>query len=341
VAYLFEGRIIMKLVRFAIINLPELEEAKPFKIEIGDARIALNPTANEGHKGSSFLAVAKCQFLNSPSVDEICRVVIPEEENKMCEFGIESIADMLSVFGSSQRSILSPSPCVAIEFESEAEGNILKSTKGIKVEQRQYDSSRVTIPFEEQYLKAITDRLAGLALLAEVKTEGEAGKYRDLARFFELAFNRPFVHLEKILYTFLAPMPYGYERKEVRKWISLRHPASHADLNRCQGFAVTSDVRDFLMRMEQAAIDTLFNKKEWHNVSTERRAVWRPRVWSTSENGQLQIVQGSKDVRIYFRTYDELGSYPKKLTASVSPIQDNWYCQFYLDPAALTAPAPS
>ncbi|MDB5050378.1 MAG: hypothetical protein JWO30_3449 [Fibrobacteres bacterium] len=324
----------MKLVRFAIINLFDTNEAKPIEIEINGSRVILNPATDEGQKGVSYLAVAKYHLSKPLTLDEIGRILIPEEEKGKCEYAIESIADILSVFGSSRRSLLSPTPCAAIEFESETEKEFLKSTKGIKVNQKQYSTSKFIFPFESQYINAITDRLGGVALLAEVNTEGEAGKYRDLVRFFEFAFNRPFTQLDKIIHSFLAPMPYGYERKEIKEWISFRHAASHADLQKTQGFAVTSDVRDFLMRMEQAALDTLFNKKEWHNASTLRRDIWRPQVWSKSAKGDLSIIQGSKDVSIFFRTYDDLGSYPRNLKASVSPISENWYCHFYMDPNA-------
>ena len=197
----------MKLVRFAIVNLFNTNEAKHFETEINGVRVRLNPTTIDGQKGVAFLAEAKCQLSKLLALDEIGRIVIPDEEKVKCEFAIESIADILSVFRSSQRSILSPAPCMAIEFESEDERNFLKSTQGIKVNQKQYSTTRFTFPLEPHYLNAITDRLGGVALLAEVKTESEAGQYRDLVRFFEFAFNRPFTELDKIIHTFLAPMP--------------------------------------------------------------------------------------------------------------------------------------
>lgn len=320
----------MLIVRFAIIYLKPSQDIGAISVEIGGVSVNLNPVPDEKESGTSLLAIAKCPLSELPIKDDKNRLVIPKSAREKCEFAIESLANLFSVFGACARSLLSPTPCLALQFENEQEKDFLNSSRGIASVYNNHNGTRHSIPLEPVLVSALTDRLDGVALLAETYSANESGRYRELVRYFELAFALPFTNVEKKLYEFLKPSPFGYTREEIRDWISQRHPSSHADLRETSTIALTSDVRDYLMRMEQAALDVLFNKSVWREKSTNRRDVWKPTAWTTARQDGLTTIKGSK-LSMFFRLYDEFDVYPKKLQATLNRIEDNWYCEYNRD----------
>lgn len=86
-------------------------------------------------------------------------------------------------------------------------------------------------------------------------------------RVFKRAFRLGPFDLIDPLAEFLAPGHVGYTHEEVRRWIELRQPATHAD--RRPYFVLERDVQPVVERMIQAAYDVLFNKKIWQDKSRE------------------------------------------------------------------------
>lgn len=319
----------MKLLRFAILNLDTGKDIDRQSMEISGTRIDLVPTGEvEGNK--TFLIHASRDLPDPPLKDSKGRIVVNQEQRELCEFSIELLSRLLSVFYGCSQSLLSPSPCVVFIFDNEQEKDYLESSKGMRIEQRVEYGTRAPIEFSDTLVNSVSDRIDGIALLSEVYCNSESGKYKEFVRFFELAFALQFTQLEKKLYEFLKPTPYGYTRDEIKEWVSHRHPSTHADMKKTQELSLTSDIRDYLLRMEQAALDVLFNKSKWRERTTERRDLWRPDSCSTSKDGKLVVREGSS-LSILFRVYDEFGVYPKNLKASLSEIKDNWYCKFNED----------
>lgn len=316
----------MRLRRFAIAIFRTQKEIPSCETRIVDIDIRFTKMEQIGESGQAFLVSSTSTMSELPPIDSENRIVVPVELRERSESAIQSAIDLIATFQGCSRSVLSPTPSIAFEITVPEERDYLESTIGIKTMERQDSGVRGPIPLDSKLLSALGDRLAGVALLAEAYSGGEAGKYREFVRMFELAFRRPFTQLEKILNKFLSPTPFRYTRKEIRGWIVLRHPLSHADLKKTQGIAVTSDVRRHILRMEQAALDVLFNKKVWSNTSVERRSLYSPDACTTSESGNAVVKQGT-NLNFSFRIYDEFGIFPKMLTAELSNIEDSCYCK--------------
>lgn len=316
----------MKLLRFAILNLRTSQELEHKSLEISGTRINLVPTGViEGHK--TFLIHSSRDLSELPRKDQKDRIIVDREQREQCEFAIDLVSRLLSVFYGCSQSLLSPSPCVALIYENDEEDEYLNSSKGILIEQRVENGVRSPIEFTSELVNSLTDRIDGVALLSEVYCNSESGRYKEFVRFFELAFGLQFTQIEKKLFEFLKPMPFGYTRSEIKEWVSHRHPSTHADMKKTQELSLADDVRDYLLRMEQAALDVLFNKTKWRDKSSERRDVWKPESCSTAKDGKLIVRKGSS-LSMLFRVYDEFGVYPKNLQATLSDIKDDWYCKF-------------
>jgi len=142
------------------------------------------------------------------------------------------------------------------------------------------------------YPQALMDRLEGAALMAECMSNSSMlGQYRECVRLFELAFRLKPKMLEVPLSAFLAKAPYQYSRAEVAEWLALRDQASHADKLISTRLAFDRDVRRFIDRMRQAAMEVLFNKTEWHRDSDARRTVWAPLIGLLPDSG-LHATEG-------------------------------------------------
>jgi hypothetical protein len=111
-------------------------------------------------------------------------------------------------------------------------------------------------------------------------------------RLFERAFALSPSQFEKKLSQFLQGADLGYDRSEVKQWVELRNPATHAnDLTR-DHIVLESHVRPVIARLEQAAYDVLFNKKTWAEPSRERRTQWRPDVATIAAKNAVRITKG-------------------------------------------------
>jgi len=266
---------------------------------------------------AGWLVSGVLNVIGLPDLDNDRRIVIPLEWREPCEDAIEVVANLISVLGRCSRTILSPIPCIALEYESHQERRFLEDSGGIAVEDRLSEMA-VRAPIsrtDPRLIAALSDRPSGLTLLAEAYSAGgESSQYRDYVRFFELAFMLPCSKLAKKLTQFLSPSM-GYTRSEIQGWMDLRDALSHGDLRKAEFIALASDIRTFLMRMEQACLDVLFNKADWMKSSSTRRNVWTPDALSTSAQGNLVARQGSRGLSLVFRSLDEFGVYPRDLGA--------------------------
>ena len=320
----------MKLLRFAMLQFQTDQPIDNLAVEIGGIQIEMSSVESNEEKNKTFLAIAKISLSELPVKDKENKLIIDNDIRKKCELGITVLANLLSVFNACSKAIYSPYPCAALEFENDVENEYLQSSAGIFVEEKRDNGALQLIEFKPELISQLTDRLDGVALLSEHYCSSEAGKYKELVRYFELAFKLPFVQIDKKLYQFLKPTPFGYSREEIKEWISFRHSSLHADQKKSLEISLASDVQSYLMRMEQAAIDVLFNKKHWCSSSSLRRDTWRPEAWSTSKEGKMSVLKNSK-LSFRFRIYDEFGVYPKKLGFDISDIKDKWYCSFNQD----------
>ena len=314
----------MKLLRIVIATFkPDPRLHKSWSLQFGDVKITTMKLNKEEDLTWTTLLVAEKE-IDFPAVTQDGFVQIPEDERRQLEFSLETIANVVSVFGRCERSVLSPSPCVALVTENKDELEILERSNGILCNRKSIASAIGTNQLDSSLLTQLQDRLPAVALLAEAHSHNlAAGKFHEYVRLFESAFALQFSQLQKKLLQFLNPA-YGYTAKELKSWASARDPLTHADGKKSNEIFLDSDARRYTQRMEQAAYDVLFNKKTWHNKSKERRQLWSPIAATTSESGDLVIKQSSEP-KIQFQIFDEFGVFPMNLNAIINSPPKNWW----------------
>lgn len=165
----------------------------------------------------------------------------------------------------------------------------------------------------------------GVELLAEaLGNSNEVGKFRELARFFELAFAESSTKLDQDLATFLSHFDkLHYTQAETSRWRGLRDRASHADR---QPPALVRDVQPPLARIEFAAYDVLFNKTNWHVSDTNRRDVWSP-PGGVLEDGKSMVAVAGGSLSLQPIPLDGFGSYlhDLKCRLDLSQFPSTWW----------------
>ena len=318
----------MKIHRIASISFGgPVKYAFNICAEIGNVYIETNKVTKDGEKTELCLVIASIRTQESIILDQDNYVIVPDPPRKACEDAIENLANMLSVFDRTKRTISSLAPSVAFSELSDEELKKLNSSEGIKENQR----SNVSVPFKidfsnQRFIAALADRHVGVALLAETLSSSHAvARYREFVRFFEYAFALPLPKLEKKLWQFLVTSDLGYTRDEIKTWISLRHGVTHADMLKTKMLIFEPEIRPIIGRIEQAAYDVLFNKEVWHDSSRSRRNVMDHITSTKGRNGGINIVQGA-ELSINVQVVDPFGVFPLNLISGLTLIPEGWWC---------------
>lgn len=250
-------------------------------------------------------------------------IIVPETERKSAEEAIESVANLIAIAERCQRSISSPSPCVAFLPENNKALEWLEASAGIVANRDVIPDARFRLDIDEKLLTVLSDRLDGVTLLSEALAHSHAtGKYHEFIRLYERAFQLSISQLDKKLSKFLNGAELGYEREEIKNWLQLRDAATHADEKKSHHLVLESDVTRFIPRMEQAAYDLLLNKTVWRDPSSERRNVWKPVVATVSRQDDIRSTKGQSG-SFQFQAFDEFKSYPLDLNGFLNSLPDN------------------
>lgn len=120
------------------------------------------------------------------------RLVVPETERQMAESAIQELADFLAVAHQCKRTLRSPQPAIALLPSDEAERRVFAASDGLAQPAGAGGAeARVFSAFDPGRLALFTDRMDGLAMLADSLSEDTAlGRVRELLRLFERAFRR-------------------------------------------------------------------------------------------------------------------------------------------------------
>ncbi|MDI6912198.1 hypothetical protein [Nocardioides sp.] len=222
---------------------------------------------------------------------------------KDAESALTEAADVLAITSQARHEVYSPRPYVFLEPTTDEERRQLAGIERIGLPPlrpgpaRLAPGAHVNIDFRT----LLADRPVGIALLGAALSAGHGvAKLHDLMRVFENAFACAGVKLlVDPLTDFLKSYPWdlGYTRDEVRSWIKeLRNPATHADLTQARTVLLDPDIEPYLPRVEQAAYDVLFNKRDWHKRDSARLDRWhfksmirRDGSAIVSEGGELQV----------------------------------------------------
>jgi hypothetical protein len=277
-----------------------------------------------GHGGETQFIAKAITPLGTPVLDQERLIIVPDVERRRCEWAIARVADMFSIATRCRRQIVSATPTVALIPEDEGDNAQLAEAVALRI-----DAPRALTTFQADVnvadiAEAMSDRWDGVALLAEAYSHHVmSGRYRDLVRLFELAFGKSFMQVGKKLRQTLLPAM-GYTAAEIKKWQALRHPFSHADGITTREIALEPDAWPVFQRMEQAALDILFNKAIWREWSSARRDAWRPYSITVNEMGQGIVAQGSKP-RIEFLLLDEFGVFPRVAQLQHTGLPTDWF----------------
>ena len=314
-----------RIVTLSFDNAPD--RASAVAAQLGEVKVETSSVTFDGTPDRKIIAIATTFLPDGVSVDNEGFVVVPAEPRQACEEGIEHVANILAIFGRTQRGIASASPWIALSEVSDSERDTLNASKGFPTTFRTTCSATSPIDFSDlELIQALSDRFAGVALLAEcLSASHPVARYREMLRLFENAFARRLSHLEKKLAQFLRGADLGYSRDEVKRWLELRNGNIHGDLTKSQRLVMEPDIRPFLARMEQAAYDILFNKQKWHDPSSERRSTLAHYAATTEDRARdLQITKG-RAAKLTFQVSDPFGAFPLDLKAILTSPPAEWW----------------
>ena len=248
---------------------------------------------------------------NYPNLDENNSIKFPFKEISIAEKNIEKEASLLSVQTKSVREIFSPIPYFLFVYRTPEELDWLNNTSGYMISGEPTVSEYFSVhECQDVSPTLLADRASGVTLLSEALChKNYMGKYRDYMRFFELAFSRKISQLSKKLYQILQGFSEAnYTKQEVEEWIKHRNPSSHAN----QGaFTTERSVKPYIQRIEQAAYDILYNKKDWNSYSKERRNIYFPSFFTISKDGKSGARPGTR-ITFSCHSNDEFQSYKMK-----------------------------
>jgi hypothetical protein len=323
----------MKLIRLVMLYFHTEDNdqlPKNWAVSINDVNVSSQKIGNapEIKNKQRQLVFASIKLGKLPDKTDNNAIILQEEERRRTEHAIEAVANMFSIAERCQREISSASPCVAFQPENNDELNWLESSSGILVERDAMPDARFRLKLDDELVKSLSDRLDGVALLAEALAHKHAtGKYHEFVRLYERAFLLPVAQLEKKLSQFLTGANLGYTRDEIKRWIQFRHPSIHADMKISQNLTLETDVTRYIPRMEQSAYDLLLNKNIWRDRGTERRNIWKPDIATTSSKYDLQLTQG-KGAEFQFHVFDEFKAYPLDLNGILSPLPRGFWSKW-------------
>lgn len=263
---------------------------------------------------TSILLVAN--ITTTVAVVDPSQVRLPDAPRVAAERALSEMAAMIGIQSEAPWRIVSPRPYLALSSESDAERELLKSSKRIVLPSVPTDS-----PMHGQGIGEVgypihlllKDRRDGVVLLgAAVRVGGGVAKLHELFRVFENGFGRAGVGLIEPLTKFLQSYPgwdLEYTRSEVEFWVNrLRHPATHADLKKSSRVAYDVDVERYLFRIEQAAYDVLFNKAKWNTGDVGREMRWS---FSVAQQGGGRLLADPKTGHMRLSlAFDHFGAFP-------------------------------
>ncbi|WP_454063872.1 hypothetical protein [Candidatus Nitrospira salsa] len=323
----------MKLYRYVLAYFGrKLKQPWTKTANVGDVIVSIGKPEVEGNCPERRLVTASVDLATLPCVDDASRILVPKEDREKCEDSALHAINLISVLESCSKQIFSPVSCVAFGSDEPREREFLENSHGIFANESKSDSAvGWTIEFTSEIATAIADRFDGVALLSEaLSSDVEGHRYREFVRFLELAFGISFYErrLAKKLTQFLSSGPGGYNRDEIDEWVNLRHPAMHGDYAKMDWIAISANVRQIALRMQQACLDVLFNKEKWRDSSKTRRQVWRPDAISTSKTGKV-VAKYATPLSLLIRVLDEFGVHPVKLGITVDHSNDHLYATYW------------
>jgi hypothetical protein len=338
----------LKFVRVALIEFSRLDRiVADLTVQYSGAEVRMHraagqklPEGSDPALADVYLAMAYAD-LNQDALTRSAFLHIDDEMRRACETAIEGVANAVAISNRCARRIESCSPFFFLAPENEVD---IAQLPEIKFAVAAKLIPRVDVSTGIPLIDApnlLGDRQVGAALLSEAFGNTNAlGRYRDFVRVFELAFRLDPKSLAAPLAEFLDPAALGYSEAEVSKWLRVRNAASHGDLKWPDSWiAFERDVQLFIARMEQGALDVLFNKKLWSDPSTRRRDVWYPTTATIDPIGGLRVTEGEfTRVAVLDFAMDCFDAWPVRMSAGNLSPPLGWWAPSVLPADSVPAP---
>lgn len=317
----------MKFLRMAQIELSR-PPAEPWNLrtEIDGVTLTIRPRKPDDTPMRHILVFAEVPLESRADVDSDGMIVITEQVARRSENAIERFADLAAVATFSSRTITSAVPAAGFSGVTATDRDWLANCSGLSQPAQHLTLVPATIAITDPVLLQLDDRKDGVELLTEALADThETGRFRELARFLERAFHAPQKKLVRPLTDFLGhydKLQYTYD--EVEQWHQLRNQATHAD-HHDKPYVLARDVRPALMRVELAAYDVLFNKRNWNKPDSDRRDVWQPAGGVLPDQRHV-IMRVHGSVRMEAESMiDGFGAYPYDRTCKISSCPQDWW----------------
>jgi hypothetical protein len=296
------------LIRLLILKATREVNDLPQPIQVGDVVVNAQEFREEKAR---LLLNARVHLAALPVKDDAGCMVVPQSECHAAEEALVTFANFFSATTRTGRSLTSPVPYLLFEAETDHEEELLETSSGISCGFCSVPRLLPRISLDDEMLQALSDRSEGVTFIANAQSEGVVtGAFREYVRLFEAAFDTDkMAVLRRNLYSFLAgAQQLGYTEDEVHRWLDdFRHAVVHTRGK--SGHVTELDLMPYIQRVEQAAYDVLFNKKDWRTQSYDRREVWTPDFGTTDQNNSVFITQG-RAATLQFSIVDSLAGFP-------------------------------
>jgi hypothetical protein len=304
---------------------PPLDEWRDWTLTSGSVTVSV-ARAWEKKQGLQLLLVAARPLEYRPKVSSENQIFVPEEARRDAEIAAEFAANLIAATQGTTRHLSSAWPPVMLRANGPEGEAWLSERAGLRYG-RLKNWARLEEPprLTEDEMNQLADRADGLSLLAEGSGISHAsGRFHEYIRVFERGFGKASKVLASPLTEFLDPR-FGFTVSELEVWFKeLRDPLTHADQR--PTFLLERDINPVIDRVEQAATDVVFNKVNWRQADSERRALWTPQSGFVGSSGKVFLTKGARPP-MQGRMLDEYGSFPMNLGGKINPIPKGWWPQ--------------
>jgi hypothetical protein len=317
----------MKFVRIVQVEYSQpIVDPQPRSFDVDGVALTVRPRDPSETEIRRLVLAAEVPLDGRPDVDRDGKIVITEDVARQAEKAIELIADLLAVTTFSARKIFSAVPTAGFSGLTVKDREWLAGSSGLLQTPSRLGLSPAPVGITQDMLSDLDDRRDGVSLLAEALANNhETGRFRELARFFELAFRAEPKRIVGPLSDFLSHYDkLQYTHSEVEEWHDLRHRATHAD-RPGRRYVLCRDVRPVLQRVQFAAYDVLFNKLNWNAEDPARRDVWYP-PGGILRDGQHAVLRLHSSANLQAGPlFDGFGAYPYDSRCKVRDHPADWW----------------
>jgi hypothetical protein len=317
----------LKLLRLAVASFDLASDAvREFRFPIDNVAVQ-SIYAREKDGKLMVLMCGSTRLATEPAVDLDNRVLVPDTERIEIEDAIEFSASLVGLANGASCVVRTPMRCILFLGETSAELEWLHARAGVAGEPgfESVLSGKCAFSLTDTMVQGLSDRKEGVVLLSNALSAHGMSRYRELIRFFEMAFGKANRFLPEPLAKFLGRSRFGFTPEIVHTWVpELRHRCTHADRPE-RGIASARDVEPFTPQMMVAAYDVLLNKTLWNSSDDDRRQLWGAQSAPSQERETPPgvVVEHHKTMDVHWLMLDRWRRFPLEPADYVLLLQSN------------------